>query len=133
MQNDGSFVTAIHVCVYLDKHEGLRSSQAIGKSVGTNPVLIRRVIGQLKDHGLLSVTRGKMGGCELARPSSAITLWDIFLAMRKDRLFKVRVRNEEGEIAVQLPEALDEYLAAAEYAMKKPLSAVSIKQVSSKV
>lgn len=133
MQNDGSFVTAIHVCVYLDKHEGLSSSQAIGKSVGTNPVLIRRVIGQLREHGLLNVSRGKMGGCALSRPASSITLWDVFLAMRKDRLFKVRVRNEEDEIASQLPDALEESLAAAEYSMKKPLAAVTIKQVAAKI
>ena len=91
----------------LDKNEGLQSSQAIGKSVGTNPVLIRRD-GQLKDHGLLSVNRGKMGGCQLSRQSGSITLWDVFLAMRKDRLFKVRVRMRY-EIATKLPEALDDH------------------------
>ncbi len=133
MQNDGSFVTAIHVCVYLDLNEGLCSSKRIAESIGTNPVLVRRLIAKLKDHGLVKVARGKTGGCQLAHPATDITLWEVFLAMRTDTHFRVRVRNEEDVIAAALPEALESVLAKAEYAMKQPLSATSIRQVSAKL
>lgn len=130
MQNDGSFVTAIHICVYLHLNQGLGSSRSIAESIGTNPVLVRRLIGRLKDHGLVKVFRGKTGGCELARSGSDITLWELFLAVRTNTYFKVRVRNEEDQIASALPEALESVLAKAEYAMKQPLSATSIGKVA---
>ena len=133
MQNDGRFVTAIHVCVYLDLNDGLCSSKRIAESIGTNPVLVRRLIAKLKDHGLVKVTRGKTGGCQLAHPSSDITLWDVFLAMRTDTHFRVRIRNEADPISASLPEALEAVLAKAEYAMKQPLSSTTIRQIASKL
>ncbi len=133
MQNDGSFVTAIHICVYLDMNDGLCSSKQIGESIGTNPVLVRRLVAKLKDHGLVHATRGKTGGCQLAQSATDITLWEVFLAVRTDMYLKVRVRNQEDAIASALPEVLGQVLANAEYAMKKPLSGTTIRQVSNKI
>ena len=130
MQNDGSFLTAIHICVYLSLNHRLCSSKQIAESIGTNPVLVRRLIGKLKDHGLVKVYRGKFGGCELARPGNDISLWEVFLAVRVSTYFKVRVRNAEDHISANLPEILEPVLAKAEYAMKQPLSNTSIAKVA---
>ena len=46
----------------------------------TNPVVVRRICGQLARAGLLRVRRGA-GGAELARPPEAITLEDVWLAL----------------------------------------------------
>ncbi len=48
--------------------------------VNTNPVVVRRIAGQLSRAGLIRVHRGP-GGAELARPPEAITLEDIWQAV----------------------------------------------------
>jgi len=48
--------------------------------VHTNPVVVRRISGQLARAGLLRVRRGA-GGAMLARPAAAITLDDVWLAV----------------------------------------------------
>lgn len=48
--------------------------------VRTNPVVVRRISGQLARAGLLRVRRG-VGGASLARPAAAITLEDIWQAV----------------------------------------------------
>ena len=48
--------------------------------VHTNPVVVRRISGQLARAGLLRVRRGA-GGAALARPADAITLEDVWLAV----------------------------------------------------
>lgn len=85
------FATAVHVMTALgyscskrkSKKEPneLLSSEFIAKSVNTNPVVIRRLLGQLSKAGLVQTTRGKMGGVCLAKDASLITLKDIYLGI----------------------------------------------------
>jgi len=134
MQTDTTFTNAIHICVYLDRTDkSVVNSTELGNSIGTNPVVVRRIIGRLKEFGLVKVKQGIGGGYFLGRPAASITLWDIYLAMKKDNPFRCRVGNEHDPLSVQLPKALDKTFAKAEYALKKPFSGVTVKQVSQRI
>ena len=76
------FAVAIHILLLLacQEREGPATSQLIARSVNTNPVVVRRITGQLARAGLLRVRRGP-GGAELTRAPEAITLRDVWLAM----------------------------------------------------
>ena len=50
------------------------TSDELAESVGTNAVVIRRILAQLKHAGLITSRRGAGVGSVLARPASAITL-----------------------------------------------------------
>lgn len=134
MQLDTSFSTAIHVCVYLEKAgKRLVNSNELAESIGTNPVVVRRIVSRLKEFGIIKVKVGLGGGYMLGRTASNITLWDIYLAMRKDNPFKLRLSDTESAMSVALVSALEETLADTEYAMKKPLGNTTVRQVASKV
>jgi len=134
MQIDATFTNAIHICVVLertDKH--LVNSTELGESIGTNPVVVRRIVGRLKEFGLIKVKQGIGGGYFLGRPAASITLWDIYLAMKKDNPFRCKIGNVEDKVSAGLPEALEETFAKAEYALKTPLAAVTVKQISQRI
>ena len=134
MQIDSTFTNAIHICVYLDRTEkNLVNSTELGESIGTNPVVVRRIVGRLKEFGLVKVKQGIGGGYFLGKPSGNITLWDIYLAMKKENPFRCKVGNEEDVVSVNLPEALEETFIKAEYALKKPLAATTVKGVSMRI
>jgi Rrf2 family protein len=134
MQIDATFTNAIHICVYLDRTDkNLVNSTELGESIGTNPVVVRRIVGRLKEFGIIKVKQGIGGGYYLGRPATSITLWDIYLAMKKDNPFRCKVGNAEDTVSLGLPEALEDTFAKAEYALKQPLSGVSVKMVSGKV
>ncbi len=134
MQLDTSFSTAIHVCVYLEKAgKRLVNSNELAASIGTNPVVVRRIVARLKEFGIIKVKVGLGGGYVLGRTASNITLWDIYLAMRKDNPFKMRVADSDSPMSSALATALEETLADTEYAMKKPLGNTSVRQVASKI
>jgi len=59
----------------------VRTSSDIAAHAGTNPVVVRRVLGRLKDAGLLLSEKGHAGGWRLARPPESITLADVYLAL----------------------------------------------------
>lgn len=61
--------------------ERRRTSAEIAAHAGTNPVVVRRVLGYLRDAGLLTSEKGHAGGWSLARTPDAITLADVYLAL----------------------------------------------------
>ncbi|MGB0917566.1 MAG: Rrf2 family transcriptional regulator [Flavobacteriales bacterium] len=134
MQIDSTFSNAIHICVYLERTgKDLVNSTELGESIGTNPVVVRRIVGRLKEFGLVKVKQGIGGGYFLGKPSTNITLWDIYLAMKKENPFRCKIGNDEDEVSINLPEALEDTFTKAEYALKKPLSATTVKAVASRI
>ena len=134
MQLDTSFASAIHICVYLEKSgKRLVNSKELASSIGTNPVVVRRMVAKMKALGIIKVKAGLGGGYVLGRSASSITLWDIYLSMRKDNPFKLKAGSNKDSITNGLPAALEETFADTEYAMKKPLGNTTVRQISSKI
>ena len=82
MQISSRFTVALHILTAIDQFSGdyKVTSDFLAGSIGTNPVIIRRLLGCLKDAGLITVPRGT-GGCALARPLQEITFLDVYRAV----------------------------------------------------
>lgn len=82
MQISSRFTIAIHVlvCIETFQTDHKITSDFLASSVNANPVVIRRLLQQLKAAGIVRVTRGS-GGAELASPPQSVTLLDIYRAV----------------------------------------------------
>ena len=60
-----------------------QTSTHIAAHAGTNPVVVRRVLGKLRQAGLLNSEKGHAGGWKLARAPESITLADVYLALEE--------------------------------------------------
>ena len=82
MQISSRFTIALHIFTAMDVFgkDYKVTSDFLAGSIGTNPVIIRRLLTQLKNAGLLTVARGT-GGCEPAKPLSEITFYDVYKAV----------------------------------------------------
>lgn len=82
MQISSRFTIAIHVLTAIDvfKDEYKTTSDLLASSVHTNPVVIRRILQQLKAADLIEVIRGS-GGASLKKEPSQITLLEIYRAV----------------------------------------------------
>ena len=82
MQISSRFTIALHIaaCVIHFTGKCKVTSDFLAASIETNPVIIRRILGQLQKAGLVRVARGT-GGVELTRPLRDITFLDIYRAV----------------------------------------------------
>ena len=82
MQISSRFTIAVHalICMEVFKDQYKVTSELLASSVNANPVVVRRLLQQLKKAGLVRVRRGS-GGAEIAKPLEEITLLDVYNAV----------------------------------------------------
>ena len=82
MQISSRFTIALHIfaCVDTFKNDRKVTSDFLAASINTNPVIIRRILTQLKKAGLIIVARGT-GGIEVTRELSEISFYDVYQAI----------------------------------------------------
>ena len=82
MKRNSRLSLALHTLGHMAGHPTqMQTSANIAAHAGTNPVVVRRVLGKLRKAGLLDSEKGHAGGWRLARTPSQITLADVYLAL----------------------------------------------------
>ncbi len=81
---NGRFAISIHILTLLTKAEGeLLSSEYLAGSININPVLVRKELSNLRQHGLIHSKEGKNGGASLAKPARQVLLSEIYAAVKQ--------------------------------------------------
>jgi DNA-binding IscR family transcriptional regulator len=109
------------------------TSEVLAKAMGTNPVVIRRVMGGLRERGYVrSEKRGHGGGWEIACDLSKVTLRHIYDAIGKPSLLAMSNRTEmPGCIVEQAVNAsLNKAFHDAEELLLKRFGEVSLAMLS---
>jgi len=83
MRRNSRFALALHTISHMATGDPKRwrTSADIADHAGTNPVVVRRVLGKLRDAGLVTSEKGHAGGWRLADVDTPITLADVYLAL----------------------------------------------------
>ena len=82
MQISSKFTIGVHLLAvidYLGEDENVTSSVLAG-SIGVNPVIVRNVMGNLKEAGLVSISQGR-SGISLTKTPKQITFYDVYKAV----------------------------------------------------
>jgi Rrf2 family protein len=75
---------AAHALALLAGAEEGRPSGFLALSVNTNPVFLRRILGDLVAAGLVTAREGRAGGYALARPARRISLAEVYQAVEPE-------------------------------------------------
>ena len=135
MQISSRFTIAVHVLICVDlfgKHEPA-TSESLAGSIGVHPVVIRRILGQLRRAGLITVARGREGGAHIVRPLGEITLADVFRAVESigsDTLFSFHENpNPACPVGGNIHNVLDGHLAQIQRAMERAMEQTTLADV----
>ncbi|MEG3301060.1 Rrf2 family transcriptional regulator [Streptococcus suis] len=132
MQISSRFTIASHILVLLalEGEKEKQTSTSIAGSVGVNPVIIRNILSQLKEAGLVQVARG-VGGARLAQDPDKISLLHIYQAVElfgeKGKLFGFHEQpNPACQVGRSIHPLLDSRLENAQSALEKELGQTTI-------
>ena len=82
MKRNSRLSLALHSLGHMAVEQGEpRTSAHIAAHAGTNPVVVRRVLGRLREAGLLVSEKGHAGGWKLAKSPTEISLADVYTAL----------------------------------------------------
>ena len=123
MQISSRFTVALHIfaCAetFMDKYKV--TSDFLAASINTNPVIIRKILIQLKNAGLVTVARGT-GGITVTKPLSDITFYDVYQAIEpveNGDLFRFHeAPNPDCPVGRNIHALLDGKLKAIQNAME---------------
>ena len=128
---------AVHVLAYLAwRSEGPSTSEQIAASVNTNPVVVRRIVGALRNAGMVSVQPGVGGGAVLARQPDDITLLDVYRAVEEgSELFSLHAQppSRDCSVGANIVEVLQGVFVRAHSAMEAVLAGVTVAGVGHEV
>lgn len=134
MQITSRFTIAVHVIAAIDyfgDREKVTSSFLAG-SVGANPVIVRNVMGQLKEAGIIDISQGR-SGIALAKGLEDITLFDVYKAVdcvSDEGLFHFHENpNADCPVGRNIHKALDDELLGVQKAMEAQMRAVTLSEI----
>ena len=136
MQISSRFTVALHIftCVDTFKDEYKVTSDFLAASINTNPVIIRKILTQLKNAGLINVIRGT-GGIELTRDLKDITFYDVYQAiepLEDGNLFRFHESpNPECPVGRNIHSLLDDKLKDIQEAMESEMKKYTLNDLRS--
>jgi Rrf2 family protein len=135
MSANSRLTIAVHVLAWmaLARERGLAwmTSDQVAASVNTNPVIIRRSLGDLRRAALVEVRRGAAAGWSLAREPREITLLDVYGAVEPEPLFAMHRTepNLECPVGHGIRPALGQVYSKIDQALRRELARTSIADV----
>ena len=133
MKRSSRLSLALHALVHLHKQPGEAiTSSTLAQCLMTNPVVVRRVLGELREAGIVGSTKGHDGGWRLLRPAGEISLRQIYAAMGESLL--IRTESDPGDIACGIVRTVNavmgDFLADAEALLAARLDSVTLDDIA---
>jgi Rrf2 family protein len=123
---------AIHALTMLARWDDRSLTSAeIADSLASNPVLVRRILGSLRDAGLVWSTEGRGGGWTLARSPREITLYDAYTAVEAGPVLSRHPHppSDACEVGRHMQAVLEAEFRGAEQAMEERLGRTTIEHL----
>ncbi len=138
MRISSKFTIGVHLLAvidYLGDSEKVTSNVLAG-SIGVNPVIVRNVMGSLKEAGIINISQGK-SGISLAKSLDEITFYDIYKALdcvNDEGIFHFHENpNPECPIGRNIHKAMDGKLEQIQNRMEDEMRRITVADVASDV
>lgn len=131
MQISSRFTIALHIFAAINvfSEDYKITSDFLAGSINTNPVIVRNILRQLRNAGLVNILRGT-GGASLARPAEKITFYDVYAAVEAvddGQLFRMHKNpNPDCPVGRNIHTLLDDMLVEIQEALEQEMRRYTI-------
>lgn len=128
MKRDSRLSSVLHALLHMAEQEGRMTSDALARCLDTNPVVVRRTMGFLRDAGIVQSERGHAGGWRIQADLRTVTLRQLHEALGEPAMFAIGNRHEAPECLVEqsVNAALEGAFADAEALLLQRFSEITL-------
>ena len=101
MNRDSRLSGVLHILLHMAQQDAPVTSEVLARAMDTNPVVIRRTMAGLREHGYIRSARGPGGGWTLACDLTKVTLRDVYEALGCPSLLAIAHRQEKPHCLVE--------------------------------
>ncbi|MFC0241648.1 RrF2 family transcriptional regulator [Rhodopseudomonas telluris] len=132
MKRDSRLSSVLHALLHMAQQNEPMTSETLAACMCTNPVVVRRTMGLLRDAGLVTSARGPAGGWLISADLATVTLRDLHDALGEPAIFAIGNRNGTPECLVEqaVNAALDGAFAEAESMLLERFAKVTLAKLS---
>lgn len=132
MRRDSRLSGVLHVLLHMAEQSGPQTSETLARAMGTNPVVIRRIMAGLRDQGFVHSEKGHGGGWSIARDLGAVTLRDIYDALGRPEILAMGNRTDAPGCLVEqaVNAALGQAFDDAEALLLRRFGEITLAQLS---
>ncbi|MGK9174583.1 Rrf2 family transcriptional regulator [Yokenella regensburgei] len=132
MKTDSRLARMLHVLVHMGLLGGRETSERIAQMLNTNPVVVRRTLGKLRNHGIVESEGGRGGGWRLTRALDHVTVLDVQLALTEGTILAAPISRDHPTCPVERASnfVLEEAHAAAETLLIAKYAATTLAKIA---
>lgn len=128
MKCDSRLSSVLHALLHMAEQDGPVTSETLAQCLATNPVVVRRTMGYLREAGIVTSDRGHAGGWRIHADLGSITLRQLYEALGEPAMFAIGNRNQAPQCLVEqsVNAALEDTFAEARALLLKRFSEITI-------
>ncbi len=132
MKQSSQLSDVLHVLLHMAESDAPLTSDTLATAMQTHPVVLRRLMGGLRDAGFVGSAKGHGGGWVLTCSLEQVTLRDIHEALGAPALVSLGFREDRPEclVALAVNDALTSAVQKAEAALLRRLDGVTLATLS---
>lgn len=132
MKSNSQLSDVLHVLLHMAERDAPMTSDTLAAAMQTHPVVLRRLMGGLRDAGFVGSAKGHGGGWVLTCSLEQVTLRDIHEALGAPALVSLGFREDRPEclVALAVNDALTSAVQEAEAALLRRLDGVTLAALS---
>lgn len=132
MKHSSQLSDVLHVLLHMAEGDVPATSEMLAAAVHTNPVVLRRLMGGLRQAGFVASAKGHGGGWVLSCALDHITLRDVYEALGAPALVSLGFREDQPEclVAQAVNESLSDAVQEAEATLLNRLGTVTLAALS---
>jgi DNA-binding IscR family transcriptional regulator len=132
MKQNSQLSDVLHVLLHMAESDAPLTSDTLAAAMQTHPVVLRRLMGGLREAGFVGSAKGHGGGWVLTCSLEQVTLRDIHEALGAPALVSLGFREDRPEclVALAVNDALTSAVQEAESALLRQLDGVTLAALS---
>lgn len=132
MRRDSRLSGVLHVLLHMAEQSGPQTSETLARAMTTNPVVVRRIMGGLRDQGFVRSEKGHGGGWTLACDLEVVTLRNVYEALGRPEILAMGNRTDAPGCLVEqaVNAALGQTFDEAEALLLRRFGEITLAQLS---